>query len=98
MRGYTQRELAKTVGTSHDTISKLETEARGCRPSTAQRLAQALQVEVAELARPTEVLLEGAIGATGTYGGSLEVGKPPDERREFALSVRGPAGRQRKGS
>jgi transcriptional regulator with XRE-family HTH domain len=86
LRGYTQRELAKTVGTSQDTISKLETGARGCRPSTAQRLAQALQVEVAELAKPRAVLLKGSVEGAGTYEGSLEAGEPPEERREFALS------------
>ena len=82
LRGYTQRELAKAVGTSQDTVSKLETGARGCRPSTAQRLAQVLEVDVAELAQPPEVLLEGTMGGTGGFRGSLEVGKSLEEQRD----------------
>jgi transcriptional regulator with XRE-family HTH domain len=52
LRGYTQVKLAEEAQTTQDTISKLETEARGARPSTVKKLAEKLQVDPMLLADP----------------------------------------------
>jgi len=54
-RAMTQVELSAASGVSQDGISKIEQGTRGVRPSTARRLAQALDVDVAELVAPPEV-------------------------------------------
>jgi len=45
-------QLAEASGVSQDAISKMERGIRGVRPSTARRLAQALQIDVGELQPP----------------------------------------------
>ncbi len=54
-RALTQEELRDKSGISQESISRIESGVRGCRPSTARRLAQALDVDVAELVAPPEV-------------------------------------------
>ena len=48
-RGWTQGELASVAGLDQQAISKLEVGRRGCRLPTAQRLAEALEVDIEEL-------------------------------------------------
>jgi transcriptional regulator with XRE-family HTH domain len=53
-RGLTQQELADRIGTARDTISKWETAERGAHPANAKKLADALDVEVRDLAEDFE--------------------------------------------
>jgi transcriptional regulator with XRE-family HTH domain len=48
-RGLTQEDLAEAAGLSVDMISKIEVGATGARFPTIERLAQAVQVDPAEL-------------------------------------------------
>jgi transcriptional regulator with XRE-family HTH domain len=48
-RGLGQVELAKRAGTNQRQISPIERGHRGCNPSTAQKLAEALGVELQDL-------------------------------------------------
>lgn len=48
LRGYSQRELAIRSGVDPVTISRVETGARDPHPSTLRKLAQALDVEIAD--------------------------------------------------
>ena len=48
-QGLTQRELAALAGTGAGTISDLEIGRRGSYPRTTRRLANALNIEVADL-------------------------------------------------
>ncbi len=53
--GLTQKELAETAGLDGRYITRVETGARGCNLSAAQRLAEVLGVELADLrARPPD--------------------------------------------
>jgi len=54
-RAMTQVDLSAASGVSQDGISAMERGVRSVRPSTARRLAQALDVDVAELVAPPEV-------------------------------------------
>ncbi len=47
-KGLTQQELAKQSGVSQYTITEVETGRREPRPSTLRKLAEALDVEVAD--------------------------------------------------
>jgi transcriptional regulator with XRE-family HTH domain len=49
LKGYSQRALAKESGVSPATIYELENDRRRPNPSTLRKLAQALEVEVADL-------------------------------------------------
>ncbi len=48
-RGLTQQRLAESAGLDQRHLTKIETGRLGCNPSPAQRLAEELGVEVAEL-------------------------------------------------
>ncbi|TGS82742.1 XRE family transcriptional regulator [Mesorhizobium sp. M3A.F.Ca.ET.174.01.1.1] len=50
--GYTQEQLAERAGVSIDTISKIEVGATGARFPMIERIAEALQVDPAELFSP----------------------------------------------
>jgi transcriptional regulator with XRE-family HTH domain len=54
-RALTQVQLAAAAGVSQDMVSKVERGLRGVQPRTARRLAQALEIAVAELVAPPEV-------------------------------------------
>src|SRR5215208_1939323 len=51
LKGYSQRALAKASGVSPATIYELENGRRRPNPSTLRKLAQGLEVEVADLLR-----------------------------------------------
>jgi transcriptional regulator with XRE-family HTH domain len=53
MRGLSQQDLAALSGVSQFTITEVETGRREPRPSTLRKLAEALDIEVAELFRPS---------------------------------------------
>jgi transcriptional regulator with XRE-family HTH domain len=59
-RGWTQGELSSVAGVRQDTISKVEVGRRGCQLPTAQKLAEALEVDLKELQATPE---EGAPAA-----------------------------------
>lgn len=64
-RGLTQEDLAEAAGLSVDMISKIEVGATGARFPSIERLAQAVQVDPAELFTsniPTGSLGRGAFG------------------------------------
>ena len=52
--GLTQQELANKAGVSQYTITEIETGRREARPSTLRKLADALDVEVADFFRESE--------------------------------------------
>jgi transcriptional regulator with XRE-family HTH domain len=52
LHGWSQRDLAEAAGVSRDSISNYETGQREAWPTTAKRLADALSVEIEDLARP----------------------------------------------
>lgn len=54
----TQAELAQRAGLERVTISRLETGTTGARISTVRRLAEALEVDPAELLRPANAALD----------------------------------------
>ena len=54
-RALTQKELGAMTGMAQEAISRIETGTFGCRPPTARKLAEALDVDVAELVAPPEV-------------------------------------------
>jgi transcriptional regulator with XRE-family HTH domain len=64
-RGLTQEDLAEAAGLSVDMISKIEVGATGARFPTIERLAQAVQVDPAELFTsdlPSGSMNRGAFG------------------------------------
>jgi putative transcriptional regulator len=52
LHGWSQAKLAEEAGVSRDSISNYETGQREAWPATAKRLADALEVEIEDLARP----------------------------------------------
>jgi putative transcriptional regulator len=72
LHGWSQAKLAEESGVSRDSISNYETGHREPWPATAKRLADALGVEIEELARPK-------VTAPSTSGQLEE--KIPDEER-----------------
>jgi transcriptional regulator with XRE-family HTH domain len=52
LRGWSQQRLAEESGVSRDGISNYETGQRDAWPATASRLAEALGVEIEDLALP----------------------------------------------
>lgn len=83
-RGLTLRELAETVGTTPQTISRLETEVMTLSTEWLERLATALNVHPIELLeapdRP-DIPLMGVIGANGALTRSADVDN-------FAIDIR----------
>jgi putative transcriptional regulator len=56
-RGWSQKKLAEESGVSRDSISNYETGHREAWPATAKKLADALDVEIADLREPTRELV-----------------------------------------
>jgi transcriptional regulator with XRE-family HTH domain len=52
LHGLSQSELARAAGVSRDSISNYETGQREAWPATAKKLADALDVDIADLASP----------------------------------------------
>jgi transcriptional regulator with XRE-family HTH domain len=77
-RGLTQEDLAEAAGLSVDMISKIEVGATGARFPSIERLAQAVQVDPAELF--TSDLPSGAMnrGAFGEISAKLSPLPEPD--------------------
>jgi transcriptional regulator with XRE-family HTH domain len=74
-KGLTQQELAKHAGVSQYTITEIETGRRDPRPSTLRKLANALDVEVADLFQePRQVKLSGSSAAKSDARATLTVG------------------------
>ena len=72
-RDLGQVELAKRAGTNQRQISRIERGHRGCNPSTAQKLAEALGVELQDLQTKYE-----PAGEVGGGAGLREAGTPED--------------------
>jgi transcriptional regulator with XRE-family HTH domain len=73
-RGLTQEDLAEAAGLSVDMISKIEVGATGARFPSIERLAQAVQVDPAELFTsdlPKGSMNRGAFGEISTKLSSL---------------------------
>ncbi|WP_082907890.1 helix-turn-helix domain-containing protein [Bradyrhizobium neotropicale] len=73
-RGMTQEDLAEAAGLSVDMISKIEAGATGARFPTIERLAQAVQVDPAELFTshlPAGSMNRGAFGEISSKLSSL---------------------------
>lgn len=67
-RGMTQKELAKAANLSPDMVGKIENGANGCRFPVLKRLAEALEVDPAELFTSQ---LPGGLMSRGVYGDVL---------------------------
>src|SRR5215218_6165361 len=80
MRGWSQGVLAEQADVSRDSISNYETGHRAAYPATAKKLADALGVEIADLARPAPV--EELAGA-----GKAEAPPPGPSLLDKALSA-----------
>jgi transcriptional regulator with XRE-family HTH domain len=65
-RGLSQSELAREAHVSRDSISNYETGQREAWPATAKRLAEALDVEIADLRQIEKPALMGKDEASGT--------------------------------
>jgi len=81
-KGWSQKDLAEESGVGQDTISGIESGRHEPRPSTLRKLADALDVEVADFFREPAVPLAKAPREAG----------PPDprvqERREFIEHIK----------
>jgi transcriptional regulator with XRE-family HTH domain len=91
-RGMTLRELAESVGTTPQTVPRLETEVMTLSTEWLERLARALSVHPTELLeapdRP-DIPLLGALGANGTLTRSADVDNfAVDIRAEHPIAVR----------
>lgn len=53
-KGWSQKDLARESGVGQDTISGIESGRYEARPSTLRKLADALDIEVADLFREPE--------------------------------------------
>jgi transcriptional regulator with XRE-family HTH domain len=65
-KGWSQKDLAEESGVGQDTISGIESGRHEPRPSTLRKLADALDVEVADFFREPAVPLAEAPGEEGT--------------------------------
>jgi transcriptional regulator with XRE-family HTH domain len=65
-RGLGQIELAKRAGTNQRQISGIERGHRGCNPSTAQKLAEALEVDLQDLQTKYEPAVEVVVAQPGS--------------------------------
>jgi transcriptional regulator with XRE-family HTH domain len=72
LKGYSQRALAKESGVSPATIYELENGRRRPNPSTLRKLAQALEVEVADLLLGGEYPKEQSSSHEPTFSEALE--------------------------
>ena len=72
LKGYSQRALAKESGVSPATIYELENGRRRPNPSTLRKLAQALEVEVADLLLGGEYPKEPSSSHEPTFSEALE--------------------------
>ena len=64
-KGWSQKDLAEESGVGQDTISGIESGRHEPRPSTLRKLADALDVEVADFFREPAVPFDEAPGETG---------------------------------
>jgi transcriptional regulator with XRE-family HTH domain len=91
-RGMTLKELADSVGTTPQTVSRLETEVMTLSTDWLERLAGALAVHPTELLEAPErpdIPLMGVIGANGALTRSGEVDNfAIDMRAEHPVAVR----------
>jgi transcriptional regulator with XRE-family HTH domain len=72
-RGMSQQDLSERSGVSRDGISHYENGTREARPSTARKLAEALEVEVQDLmdtAQKVEVTV-GSLDQNGVFEGEI---------------------------
>jgi transcriptional regulator with XRE-family HTH domain len=81
MRGMNQVDLAKASGVAQNTISEIELGKREARPGTLKKLADALDVEIADLFEDDHPLGAAPPSPQPTLNGALE-----EERRE-ALEI-----------
>jgi transcriptional regulator with XRE-family HTH domain len=99
LRGWSQGVLAKKAGVSRDSISNYETGQREAYPSTARKLADALNVSPAELEEPidwrTRVItleaehLDHLVGAAKDAREALAEGYPEHAQRFLTLLEEG---------
>jgi transcriptional regulator with XRE-family HTH domain len=79
-KGWSQKDLAEESGVGQDTISGIESGRHEPRPSTLRKLADALDVEVADFFREPAVPLAEAPGEAGPA--VVAVGATPEEATE----------------
>jgi transcriptional regulator with XRE-family HTH domain len=79
-KGWSQKDLAEESGVGQDTISGIESGRHEPRPSTLRKLADALDVEVADFFRELAVLL--AEVPTEAEPAVVAVGATPEEANE----------------
>ena len=75
-RGFSQADLSAATGVAEYTISEIEAGKRTARPSTLRKLAQGLDVEVADLyGEPTYPLAEAPPARQPSLNDALEEGR-----------------------
>jgi transcriptional regulator with XRE-family HTH domain len=82
-KGLSQKDLADTSGVGQDTISGIESGRHEPRPSTLRKLAEALDIEVADFFR--EPALSGKAEAPGKTGQPERKASAFDVARDAAL-------------
>jgi transcriptional regulator with XRE-family HTH domain len=82
-KGWSQKDLAEESGVGQDTISGIESGRHEPRPSTLRKLADALDVEVADFFREPAVPLVDAPGEAGRLS-AIDVALDA-ARRQIAL-------------
>jgi transcriptional regulator with XRE-family HTH domain len=73
LHGWSQKKLAEEADVSRDSISNYETGHREAWPGTAGKLADALGVEIADLAKPAEELAGAGKGKAPREAGLTDV-------------------------
>ena len=85
-KGWSQKDLAEESGVGQDTISGIESGRHEPRPSTLRKLADALDVEVADFFREPAVPLDEAPSEAGRLS-AIDVALDA-ARRQIALEKR----------
>jgi transcriptional regulator with XRE-family HTH domain len=95
-KGWSQKDLAEESGVGQDTISGIESGRHEPRPSTLRKLADALDVEVADFFREPAVPLDEAPREAGRLS-AIDVALDA-ARRQIALEKRDMFSGQSKGA
>jgi putative transcriptional regulator len=87
LHGWSQKKLAEESGVSRDSISNYETGHRDAWPATAKKLADALDVEIADLLEPAQELSASGKGEAPATGQTYEESIEQTERRLYGYPV-----------
>jgi putative transcriptional regulator len=89
LHGWSQTKLAEESGVSRDSISNYETGQREAYPATAKKLADALDVEIADLIEPARELAHPLAEAPSTSGQPKEEISDEERHARYLRAWRG---------